>query len=190
MNLIQSHRLALIILSLLSFNSIAYAVDINAGKDKAGFCLHCHGAGGNSSNPQFPSLAGQRVLYLESQLKAFQSGLRINSMMQGMVSKLSKQDISNISAYFSSLPAKSAGGGNASLAKKGQSQIAMCTGCHGKAAKGRGRFPKLAGQQPKYIEKQLLDFKNRSRKGGPMNNVASSLSKQSIKEIAAYLGNL
>jgi cytochrome c553 len=160
------------------------------GKDKAAPCLQCHGSNGNSKSPQYPSLAGQRALYIETQLKNFQSGQRTNSIMQGMVAKLTKSDILNISAYFADLTPESAGTSDLSLAKKGEQKFAMCTGCHGSLAQGRGGFPKLAGQQPAYIEKQLLAFKSRTRKGGPMNAMTSSLSEQDIKEIAAYLGNL
>ena len=190
MKLIQIRIILLLILAYLSLNTIVKAADIAVGKDKAAPCLQCHGSNGNSKSPQYPSLAGQRALYIESQLKNFQSGQRTNSVMQGMVAKLTKSDILNISAYFADLTPKSAGTGDLSLAKKGEQKFAMCTGCHGSLAQGRGSFPKLAGQQAKYIEKQLLDFKSRSRKGGPMNAMTSSLSEQDIKEIAAYLGNL
>lgn len=190
MNLIPLRILILLLLGFLSLNNFTHAADISAGKDKAALCLQCHGSNGNSKNPEYPSLAGQRALYIEAQLKNFQSGQRTNSIMQGMVAKLTKTDISNISAYFSSLTAESAGTGDISLAKKAQEKIGMCTGCHGSSAQGRGGFPRLAGQQAEYLEKQLLNFKNRSRKGGPMNTIASSLSEQDIKGLSAYLGNL
>ncbi len=189
MHPIQSYGLALLFCSIFATNNFVSAANIDAGKSKAVFCLGCHGSNGNSKSPQYPTLAGQRAHYLEAQLKAFKSGQRTSSVMQGMAANLTVQDIQNVSAYFSSLSTESAGGDPA-LAKKGESKTAMCKGCHGTSVEGRGSFPKLAGQQPKYIEKQLLNFKNRSRKGGPMNAVASSLSEQDIKEIAAYLGSL
>ena len=190
MNLIQLRTLFLMLLTFFSLGSVAQAADISAGKNKAVPCLQCHGSNGNSKNPQYPSLAGQRAMYIETQLQNFQSGQRDNSIMQGMVAKLTKADISNISAYFANLKPESTGASDLSLAKKGQKKFDMCTGCHGSLAQGRAGFPKLAGQQAKYLEKQLLDFKNRSRKGGPMNAMASSLSEQDIKEISAYLGSL
>ena len=189
MNSIHSYNLILLFISFFSFTGIVHAADTAVGKEKATVCLGCHGTNGNSKNPQYPSLAGQRALYIEAQLKAFQSGQRTNPIMQGMAASLTKQDIKNLSAYFASLASENAGG-DASLAKKGKDKFAMCAGCHGASAQGRGGFPKLAGQQPAYLEKQLLNFKNRSRKGGPMNAMASSLSEQDIKEIAAYLANL
>jgi len=190
MKLIQLRILILISFVFLSLSNTAHAADISAGKDKAVACLQCHGSNGNSKNSQYPSLAGQRAMYFESQLKNFQSGQRDNSVMQGMATNLTKPDITNISAYFASLTTESAGTSDLSLAKKGKEKFAMCAGCHGSSALGRGGFPRLAGQQPQYIEKQLLAFKNRSRKGGPMNAMTSSLSEQDIKEIAAYLGSL
>ena len=190
MNTIQLHTISLVLLAFLSLNNTTHAADISAGKDKAVVCQQCHGSNGNSKNPQYPNLAGQRTMYLETQLKNFQSGERTNSVMQGMTANLTKPDITNISAYFASLTTESAGSSDLSLAKKGKEKFAMCAGCHGSSALGRGSFPRLAGQQPKYIEKQLLAFKNRSRKGGPMNAMTSSLSEQDIKEIAAYLGSL
>ena len=190
MNTIQLHTISLVLLAFLSLNNTTHAADISAGKDKAVVCQQCHGSNGNSKTPQYPNLAGQRAMYIEAQLKNFQSGQRTNSVMQGMAANLTKPDITNISAYFAGLTPESAGAGDMSLTKKGQAKFSMCSGCHGSSALGRGGFPRLAGQQPKYLEKQLLDFKNRTRKGGPMNAMTSSLSEQDIKEIAAYLGSL
>ncbi len=189
MILFQLQRLALSLFFIFSFTSSAFSADINAGKNKATLCQGCHGANGNSKVPLYPSLAGQRATYIEAQLKAFQTGLRANSTMQGMAANLNEMDIKNIAAYFSSLPSEIAGG-DSSLVKKGENKVAMCAGCHGSTAEGRGSFPRLAGQQPEYLKKQLLSFKNGSRKGGPMNAIVSSLSEQDISEIAAYLGSL
>ncbi len=189
MTIIQSTNLALLFISLFLFNSFVFAAEISEGKNKAAPCVGCHGTNGISKNPHYPSLAGQKKAYIEAQLKAFQSSKRTNSTMQGMSANLNETDIKNIAAYFSSLSSESAGG-DSSLAKKGQDKFAMCAGCHGSKAEGRGSFPKLAGQQPEYLKKQLLSFKNGSRKGGPMNAIISSLSEQDINEIAEYLGSL
>lgn len=189
MTLFQLQRLTLSLIFIFSFTSSLFAADVNVGKSKATLCQGCHGTNGNSKNPQYPSLAGQRATYIEAQLKAFQTGQRTDSTMQGMAANLNEADIKNIAAYFSSLTSESAGG-DSSVAKKGQDKFAMCAGCHGAKAQGRGSFPKLAGQQPEYLKKQLLNFKNGTRKGGPMNAIISSLSEQDISEIAVYLGSL
>lgn len=185
------HNPSVIVFStaLALFAPQAGAADIEAGKNKASMCAGCHGADGVSKSPLFPSLAGQTPMYLENQLKAFKSGSRANPTMKGMAAGLSNDDIKNLAAYFASLPGKSAGG-DTELAAQGKDKVAMCLGCHGNKAQGRAQFPKLAGQQPQYLAKQLTDFKNGDRKGGPMGAMAKNLSEQDIKEIAAYLGSL
>src|SRR5689334_1219339 len=50
--------------------------DAKAGQTKAGTCAACHGADGNSSDAQYPRLAGQHERYIAKQLKAFKSGDR------------------------------------------------------------------------------------------------------------------
>ncbi len=182
-------RFFAVLLSLFSVSPIVHSADLEAGKAKAAFCLGCHGENGNSKNPQYPSLAGQRANYIEYQLVAFQSGKRTSPVMQGMIAQLDREDMKNIAAYFASLSAESAGA-DPVVAKQGESKTAMCKGCHGNSAEGRGGFPRLAGQHPEYLKKQLLNFKDRSRTGGPMNGIASSLSEQDIDEISAYLGSL
>lgn len=189
MTFFQLRRLTLILIFIFSSTHSVFAADAKAGKNKAALCQGCHGIDGNSQSSQYPTLAGQRESYIEAQLKAFKSGERTNSTMQGMAANLTEEDIKNIAAHFSSLPTKSAGG-DSSMAKKGENKFSMCAGCHGAKAQGRSSFPKLAGQQPEYLKKQLLNFKNGSRKGGPMNAMTSSLSEQDISEIAAYLGSL
>jgi len=186
MNLSVSRPLFILFFSLLSFSTQLLSADLEAGKDKASSCLACHGKNGNSNIPLYPSLAGQRAIYIEYQLKAFQSGKRNNPVMQDQAANLTRDDMKDISAYFASLPAKV----NPDAQKDGDSKIAMCKGCHGGAAEGRGGFPRLAGQQAEYLKIQLLNFKSRARKGGPMNSITSSLSEQELSEIAHYLSQL
>lgn len=83
-----------------------YAADVVAGKEKAAACAACHGANGISNNPAWPNLAGQKEKYLQIQLEAFRSGSRTNPMMSPLAKSLSDEEIANLAAYFSSLPAK------------------------------------------------------------------------------------
>lgn len=189
MNRFPSVRLIISLISIISFSPAAFSADIEAGKNKAAFCLGCHGEKGNSSSPQYPSLAGQRAVYLENQIKAFQSGTRKSPVMQGMVASLSTEDIKNVSAYFASQKIRSAGT-NAIVPEGTENKVAMCKGCHGGSLEGQSGFPRLAGQQPEYIKKQLLNFKNNSRKGGPMNSISASIAEEDLNDIASYLGSL
>lgn len=176
-----------VVLALLA--SSVQAADINAGKNRSSACMGCHGGNGVSNSGMFPSLAGQTRPYLETQLKHFRSGERSNATMIAMAKDLKDTDIQNLAAYYASLPGKSAGG-DANLAQAGKDKAAMCMGCHGKALQGNGQFPKLAGQHPEYISKQLADFKSGSRKAGQMNAIAKTLSEDDIKALAEYAGSL
>jgi cytochrome c553 len=73
-----------------------------AGKQKSVVCQSCHGVDGNSTNPQFPRLAGQYPDYLMQALAEYKSGERKNPIMSGFAATLSQQDIADIAAYFAS----------------------------------------------------------------------------------------
>ncbi len=78
------------------------AGDSAAGQEKSKTCAACHGPQGNSTNPQFPKLAGQYESYLLHALKSYKNGSRKNGIMNGMVAGLSDQDMEDLAAYFSS----------------------------------------------------------------------------------------
>lgn len=65
-------------------------------------CQACHNADGNSTNPQYPRLAGQHADYLARALNEYQDGGRKNPIMSGFAAGLSKQDIKDVAAWFSS----------------------------------------------------------------------------------------
>jgi cytochrome c553 len=165
------------------------AADIVAGEQKSANCMGCHGPKGKSSSAQWPNIAAQQSAYIINQLNAFKTGTRENPMMQSMAANLSDDDINNLAAYYSSQPAVSAGG-DPNLAKSGQTKATMCLGCHGSKAEGNGQFPRLAGQHPDYLVKQLSSFKEGVRKNGHMQAIAGSLSEDDMKALAAYFGSL
>ncbi len=167
----------------------AQAADINDGKSRSMACTGCHGNAGVSKSGLFPNLAGQSSAYLETQLKNFRSGTRENSSMNAIAKPLKDNEIQNLAAYFAGLPGKSAGG-DSQQAAIGKDKAGMCKGCHGNQLQGNGQFPKLAGQHPAYLGKQLSDFKSGARKAGHMNAIAKSLSDDDIQALSEYLGSL
>ena len=80
--------------------------DAAAGKAKYATCQGCHGPGGISVNPVWPSLAGQKDGYLVKQMKAFRDGARTDPMMSPMAKPLTDEDIENLAAYLSTAPCK------------------------------------------------------------------------------------
>jgi cytochrome c553 len=91
----------------LAFAATAQAGgDADRGKEKAAqVCGACHGPEGNKpSAPDQPVLAGQYPDYLVQALGDYKSGRRTNAIMKGFASQLSKQDMEDLAAWFSSRP--------------------------------------------------------------------------------------
>ena len=87
-------RKALGLSFLLAFSAQAQQgqPNIEAGKAKvAEVCAACHGANGVSVSDTIPNLAGQRRLYIESQLKALKDGSRKNPIMNAIAAQLSSR---------------------------------------------------------------------------------------------------
>jgi cytochrome c553 len=74
------------------------------GKAKAAqVCAACHGPDGNKpSDPAQPILAGQYYDYLVRALTDYKIGRRNNPIMKGFAGQLSKKDIEDLAAWFSS----------------------------------------------------------------------------------------
>ena len=74
-----------------------------------------------------------------------------------------------------------------------QAKLAYCKTCHGLSGQGyRGAnpMPRLAGQQPEYLENQLHAFIERRRTNPIMNNVAHVLSPNMIMALATHFKDL
>ena len=73
----------------------------------------------------------------------------------------------------------------------GAGKVAMCIGCHG-IMDYKTNFPevyhvpKIAGQNAKYIETVLGEYKKGTRKHPSMRGIAGSLTEQDIADVAAY----
>jgi cytochrome c553 len=70
-------------------------------------CDRCHGIGGNSSNPRYPSLASQNEPYLARVIENYASGGRHNSTMSAMSQPLRPSDIDALAAHYASQQRKS-----------------------------------------------------------------------------------
>ena len=65
---------------------------------------------------------------------------------------------------------------------------ARCSLCHGIEGESASPvFPRLAGQHPEYIAKQLADFRSGRRKG-TMNDQARELSEDDMRALGTYFG--
>jgi cytochrome c553 len=179
--------------------------DATTGQAKAAACGACHGADGNSTDPQYPKLAGQHEMYIAHQLHNFKTGARQNAIMLGMASPLSDQDMHDIGAYFASkrsLP----GVADEAVVEQGQKLyregdptrgIPACMACH--SIDGRGNpgamYPQLTSQHAQYIEAKLKDFHDGVTWGNEphaqiMPTIAKKLDPQDITALASYIEGL
>src|SRR5882724_6114925 len=144
-----------------------------AGQAKAATCAACHGADGNSSNPEWPSLAGQHASYIAKQVHAFKGGARQNPIMMPMVANLSDQDISDIASFFESQAARGleADKGKVELGQRlyrggnTKTQLPACLACHGPAGRGNpaAMYPSIRGQHATYLVAQLNAYRKGER---------------------------
>ena len=189
---------------LMPYGASLAAGDAAAGKEKSASCAACHGADGNSVNPEWPKLAGQHEGYIVKQLTYFKDGERVNETMKGMASNLTEQDREDLAAYFSSQKVK-IGAADPSLVELGQkiyrsgnatSGIAPCMGCHGPNGAGNpaANYPALRGQNAKYVENQLRGFASGQRQNENakkmMQILASRMTDLEIRAVASYIQGL
>jgi cytochrome c553 len=63
-------------------------------------CVACHGIDGVGITPDYPTLAGQHVDYIEQALRAYRKGTRQNAVMNSMAAQLKDEDIGVVAQYF------------------------------------------------------------------------------------------
>lgn len=135
--------------------------------------------------------------------------------MTGMLRDMSEQDLQDVAAHYASQAIQLSGANdlqvkvNSGLMVDGldlgeriyragnlSNGVPACSGCH--APDGHGNapagFPRLSGQYPDYVEKQLLAFRsgNRTNDGDQMimRLVAEKMSDAEIKAVANFVGGL
>jgi len=179
--------------------------DATAGQAKAAVCGACHGLDGNSTDPQYPKLAGQSEQYIVRQLTDFKAGKRQNPIMLGMATPLSVQDMHDIGAYFASqtpLP----GVADQALVAHGEQlfregdpkrDIPACMACH--SIDGRGNpgamYPELTSQHAQYIQATLKSWHDGTTWGTDahsqiMPSIAKKLDADDIAALASYIEGL
>ncbi len=169
--------------------------DPAAGKSKAAPCAACHGADGNSASGQFPVLAGQTARYLYLELKDFKEDRRSDPAMAPFVAKLSREDMLDLADYFAAQKPKPlafrADAARVARGKKKAEEV-LCTMCHLGGFAGQNEIPRVAGQHPEYVIKQLKAFKARTRTNdaGSMTSVAQTITEQDIEDLAHYISTL
>lgn len=165
-------------------------------------CARCHGVDGTGRDGSaFPSLAGQRAVYIESALRAYADRSRPSGAMSQLAARLNDAEIRDIARYYEQLPGRTplpardpaSAARGAALATQGAPArlIPACVECHGPATVPKNpAYPTLAGQHAAYLVEQLDLLKQRRRGGSPRVNLMHAfvdrLQLQDIRDVARY----
>lgn len=210
-------RFSVVVLTL-AFGSVAFAADLDKGKEINGTCAACHSDNGQGGKKgEYPRIAGQQVKYIESQLKSFRSRTRVNIPMFPYTQEreLSDEDIKDIAAYLNGIELDTKmptyTGNEDALTKllmadkvmiipRAEGDLAngealyqkQCAACHGKTGKGRGMFPMLVGQYTNYLQRQIDLYLKGDRPHDEDGTVGrlNGLKPQDIQDILAYLTSI
>jgi cytochrome c553 len=162
---------------------------------QAEICDACHGPDGNAVIPQNPKLAGQSWRYIYIELKDFSEGRRTDPVMTPISKVLSRDEMIGLGNWYAAQkPATSQFKADPVKVEAGRkvADAVLCSMCHGGAFVGQNEVPRVAGQNPEYIRKQLQDFKakRRTNDAGNMTSVAHTLSDEDIENLSHYIANL
>lgn len=179
--------------------------DAEAGAGKAAVCGACHGLDGNSTDPQYPKLAGQHAAYTSRHLEHYKSGVRENAIMAGFASVLSSEDMHDIGAYFAAQTVQT-GVADETIVSKAQALyrggdtargIPACMACHGPGGGGNPLvpYPALSGQHANYSADMLRRYRDGAVYGDDANaavmaDVAKALTDAEIDALASYMEGL
>lgn len=171
---------------------------------KAVLCASCHGQQGLSTNPEWPSLAGQHASYLIKQLNDFKKGSTRNAAtMTAILSTLSNKELSELANFYAKQPLPE-GTTPEKYLKRGEllyrggdfaKHITACIACHGPKGTGNAQagFPALAGQQALYTIQQLQAFKDKKRSNdlnSIMRDISARMSQDDMEAVAYYIQGL
>jgi cytochrome c553 len=78
--------------------------------------------------------------------------------------------------------------------EKGKEINGTCAACHSDNGQGgkKGEYPRIAGQQVKYLENQLKSFRARTRVNIPMFPYTQEreMSDEDVRDVSAYLSGI
>jgi cytochrome c553 len=188
----------------LCIHFTAYASGIyQAGQEKSTACAACHGQTGISTNPAWPSLAGQHADYLVKQLQDFKGKTRYSPIMTPLVANLSEQDMADLAVFYAKQPLPEGKTPKKYLQRGEQlyrggdfnKHITACIACHGPRGTGNAQagFPALSGQHPAYTVQQLQAFAEGKRSNdlnSIMHDISMRMSNEDMEAVANYIAGL
>jgi cytochrome c553 len=157
-------------------------------------CARCHGAHGRGRGEgAFPSLAGQKPLYLSQSMEAYARGSRHSGIMEPVAAELTPSELEQVVDWYARQPGASPRVfARASDLAARDGRIPLCESCHADADQRHAAFPRLTDQHPAYLEQQLELLADGRRGGGPyfelMKTVVHWLEPRQRRALAEHFG--
>jgi cytochrome c553 len=154
------------------------------GRELAEPCAACHGADGNASGADMPTLAGQDARYFIKAMAAYRDGSRQHEGMFGAVDGLDDAAVADLAAFYAVQdPVRR----NVRAPLTTAQWIDRCERCHGIDGNSTDpRYPMLAGQEPEYLTKALQSYVGETRGSSTMHAMSAPLEAADVERIVAY----
>ncbi len=166
---------------------------IQFGQERTILCNVCHGEDGNARRAGVPNLAGQNPVYLLDQIHRFSDGRRYDRTMASLASTFNEEEKVMLALYYSKMKARPNKIQDPEQWDAGKKVYDIaCAQCHGENGRGEKGYARLASQKADYVLKMLNEYQSYTgRRANPwMSAVASSLNKEEIAAVAAYVSTL
>jgi cytochrome c553 len=161
--------------------------DAEAGRRITEDCELCHGADGNASGKDMPTLAGQDARYFIKAMKAYKDGKRQHEDMFEVVKGLSEDNIQDLATFYA---AQEPVQRDVRTPLNSAEWINRCERCHGIDGNSTDpRFPMLAGQDATYLRNTMQAHSAGARGNSTMHKMAQPLSKMDIELIGSYFAS-
>ena len=161
--------------------------DAEAGRRITEDCTLCHGADGNASGSDMPTLAGQDARYFIKAMKAYKDGKRQHEDMFEVVTGLSEDDIQDLATFYAAQEPLQR---DVRTPLNSTEWINRCERCHGIDGNSTNpRFPMLAGQDETYLISAMRAYATGERSDSIMRKMAEPLSSMDIERIGSHFAS-
>ncbi|NNL96005.1 MAG: hypothetical protein HKO64_10335, partial [Xanthomonadales bacterium] len=155
-----------------------------AGRTAAEPCASCHGADGNATSADMPTLAGQDAAYLVVSMKSYLDGDRVHEPMQQAMTGTNTIIINDIASFYASEKPLAR---NVRKPLTTSQWLHRCERCHGiKGDSPDPRYPSLAGQNKTYLMGAMRAYANGARSNRVMHAMSEPLSDNDIQRLSEY----
>lgn len=167
-------------------------------------CGECHGMDGVSWSDRFPNMAAQDKAYMLAEMHNFRDGTRSNDdhQMTAVLSGMSAAEMAAAAAWYAAQPPAPPVAADLSprqrawaqqMVQHGSGTLHGCDSCHARNEYRGIAMPRIDGERPGYLARQLRDFLDGGRADDPhglMRRVVRLLKPEQVDVLARYLGSL